>query len=52
MPAFVAVCDLLHRRAVAGATAQLGVDGTAHGRQLTPGSSRKRGPRSNLAVAR
>jgi PII-like signaling protein len=30
-PAFVAVCDLLHRRAIAGATALLGVDGTAHG---------------------
>ena len=30
-PAFVAVCDLLHRRDVAGATALLGVDGTAHG---------------------
>jgi PII-like signaling protein len=31
MPAFMAVCDLLHRRGVAGATALLGVDGTAHG---------------------
>jgi PII-like signaling protein len=30
VPAFV-VCDLLHRRGVAGATALLGVDGTAHG---------------------
>jgi PII-like signaling protein len=30
-PAFVAICDLLHRRGVAGATALLGVDGTAHG---------------------
>jgi PII-like signaling protein len=30
-PAFVAVCDLLHRRGVAGATALLGVDGTARG---------------------
>jgi PII-like signaling protein len=30
-PAFVAVCDLLHRRRIAGATALLGVDGTAHG---------------------
>ena len=30
-PAFVAVCDLLHRRGIAGATALLGVDGTAHG---------------------
>ena len=33
MPAFVAVCDLLHRRGVDGATALLGVDGTAHGRR-------------------
>jgi PII-like signaling protein len=30
-PAFVAVCDLLYRRGVAGATALLGVDGTAGG---------------------
>ena len=30
-PAFAAVCDLLHRRGIAGATALLGVDGTAHG---------------------
>jgi PII-like signaling protein len=33
VPAFVAVCDLLHRHGVAGATALLGVDGTAHGRR-------------------
>ena len=32
-PAFVAVCDLLRRRGVAGATALLGVDGTAHGQR-------------------
>ncbi|HEY0718673.1 MAG TPA: DUF190 domain-containing protein [Streptosporangiaceae bacterium] len=32
-PAFVAVCDLLHRRGIDGATALLGVDGTAHGRR-------------------
>lgn len=31
VPAYVAVCDLLHRRDVAGATVLLGVDGTAHG---------------------
>ena len=30
-PAFVAVCDLLQRHGIAGATALLGVDGTAHG---------------------
>ncbi len=33
MPAFVAVCDLLYRRGVDGATALLGVDGTARGRR-------------------
>jgi PII-like signaling protein len=31
VPAFVAVCDLLHRRGIAGATALLGVDGTVRG---------------------
>lgn len=31
VPAFVAVCDLLHRRGLAGASVFLGVDGTAHG---------------------
>lgn len=31
MAAFAAVCDLLHRRGVAGASVLLGVDGTAHG---------------------
>ena len=31
VPAFVAVCDLLHRRGIAGATTVLGVDGTTHG---------------------
>lgn len=31
VPAYVAVCDLLHRRGVAGGTALLGVDGTTHG---------------------
>lgn len=31
IPAYVAVCDLLHRRGVVGGTALLGVDGTAHG---------------------
>jgi PII-like signaling protein len=33
MPAFTAVCDLLYRRGIAGATALLGVDGTLHGRR-------------------
>lgn len=32
-PAFVAVCDLLHRRGLAGASVMLGVDGTYHGRR-------------------
>ena len=31
VPAFVAVCDLLRSRGIAGATVLLGVDGTAHG---------------------
>ncbi len=33
VPAFIAICDLLHRRGIDGATALLGVDGTAHGRR-------------------
>ncbi len=33
VPAFVAVCDLLHRRGLAGASVLLGVDGTARGRR-------------------
>jgi PII-like signaling protein len=32
-PAFVALCDLLRRQGIAGATALLGVDGTARGRR-------------------
>jgi PII-like signaling protein len=31
VPAYAAVCDLLYRRGLAGATVLLGVDGTAHG---------------------
>jgi len=31
VPAFVAVCDLLHRRGIDGATVLLGVDGTVRG---------------------
>ena len=33
-PAFVAICELLHRRGIAGATALLGVDGTRRGRRF------------------
>lgn len=33
VPAFVAVCDLLYRRGIDGATVFLGVDGTAHGQR-------------------
>ena len=33
VPAFIAICDLLHRRGVAGASTFLGVDGTRHGRR-------------------
>ncbi len=32
-PAFVAICDLLHRHRLSGATVLLGVDGTSHGRR-------------------
>jgi PII-like signaling protein len=32
-PAFAAVCDLLYRRGIAGASALLGVDGMVHGRR-------------------
>jgi PII-like signaling protein len=32
-PAYAAVCDLLHRRGIAGATVLLGVDGTRDGRR-------------------
>jgi PII-like signaling protein len=31
MPGYMAVCDLLYRRGIAGATVLLGVDGTTHG---------------------
>jgi PII-like signaling protein len=33
VPAFIAVCDLLHRQGLSGAVALLGVDGTAHGQR-------------------
>lgn len=33
MPAFVAVCDLLYRNGIAGASVLVGVDGTAHRRR-------------------
>ncbi len=33
VPAYIAVCDLLYRRQIAGASVFLGVDGTAHGRR-------------------
>jgi PII-like signaling protein len=33
VPAYVGVCDLLHRRGIAGATVLLGVDGTRHGQR-------------------
>lgn len=32
-PAFIAICDLLRRRAIAGAMVLLGVDGTRHGQR-------------------
>jgi PII-like signaling protein len=33
VPAFAAICDLLHRRGIDGATVFLGVDGTNHGQR-------------------
>jgi PII-like signaling protein len=33
VPAYVALCELMHRRRLAGATVLLGVDGTLHGRR-------------------
>lgn len=30
-PAYMAICDLLHRRGIAGASVLVGVDGTSHG---------------------
>lgn len=33
VPAFVAICELLHRRGISGASTLLGVDGTAHGQR-------------------
>jgi PII-like signaling protein len=33
VPAFEVICELLYRRDIGGATALLGVDGTAHGRR-------------------
>lgn len=52
MPAFMAVCDLLYRRGLAGATALLGVDGTVHGtRQRAAFFSRNAGtPMMVIAV--
>lgn len=32
-PAYVAVCDLLHRRQIAGASVLMGVDGVSHGQR-------------------
>ncbi|MCB9439856.1 MAG: DUF190 domain-containing protein [Mycolicibacterium sp.] len=33
VPAYLAVCDLMYRRGLAGASVYLGVDGTSHGRR-------------------
>jgi PII-like signaling protein len=33
MPAYIAICDLMYRRKLAGASVFLGVDGTAHGQR-------------------
>lgn len=36
IPAFEAICELLHRRGIAGGTVLPGIDGTAHGRRRHP----------------
>lgn len=33
VPAYIAICDLMHRRHIAGASVLLGVDGIAHGQR-------------------
>lgn len=33
MPAYIAICDLMYRRRIAGASVLLGVDGVAHGQR-------------------
>jgi PII-like signaling protein len=33
VPAFEVMCELLHRRGIAGATVMLGMDGIAHGQR-------------------
>lgn len=43
VPAFEAICDLLYRRGVDGATALLGVDGSIHGRRPRAGSFGRHG---------
>jgi PII-like signaling protein len=52
IPAYEAVCDLLYRRCVTGATTLLGVDGTARGHRQRAGflSRRDKAPMMVIAV--
>jgi PII-like signaling protein len=49
--AFAAVCDLLHRRGIAGATALLGVDGTRSGRRARAKFFARNGDAPMMVVA-
>ena len=51
IPAFEAICDLLYRRCVAGATALLGVDGTARGRRQRAGFLSRRAGVPMMVIA-
>ena len=51
IPAFEAICDLLYRRCVAGATALLGVDGTARGHRQRAGFLSRRDEVPMMVIA-
>ena len=51
IPAYEAVCDLLYRRCLAGATALLGVDGTARGLRQRAGFLSRRDEVPMLVIA-
>jgi PII-like signaling protein len=49
--AFEAICDLLYRRCIAGATALLGVDGTSWGRRQRPRFLSRQAERPMMVIA-
>ena len=51
IPAYEAICDLLYRRCVAGATALLGVDGTARGHRRRAGFLSRRDEVPMMVIA-